>query len=271
MRVVSVSRRLTGPVAAAVALVGCLLAGLVTAPVAQASDVGAFVSSINAARRSAGRAPLSTSGALASVARSWAASMASSGQLAHNPRLGSQVTGWRALAENVGVGSSTTSIHQAFMASSAHRANILSSRFTQVGVGVATGGGRMWVVEVFRLPSGASAPATSTTTKPKAPATTTRPRSRSKTITRTTTRRTTHPPAAPKPRPTATKPAPKTTASPRPADRAVSARPALDAAPLTAGAVLRHLQQALTASGDPVAAWGWLLRRLLGLRTALDA
>ena len=137
----------------AAAVGAALLTGVVGASSAAASDAGTFVSSINAARRSAGVAPLSSNGTLSSVARSWAASMAASQHLAHNPRLTSQVSGWKVLGENVGTGGSATAIHAAFMGSAPHRANILSSRYTQVGVGVATGGGRLWVVEVFRLPA----------------------------------------------------------------------------------------------------------------------
>jgi hypothetical protein len=54
-------------------------------------------------------------------------------------------------------------IQQAFMGSSPHRANILSGTYTQVGIGTARGSdGQLYVDEVFRLPSGASAPHYST-------------------------------------------------------------------------------------------------------------
>ena len=125
---------------------------LAIAPTAQASDAGSFVSSINAARRSAGLPALSTSSTLASVAASWARTMASSGNLAHNPRLTSQVSGWKYIGENVGVGADVPSLHRAFMNSAPHRANILSSHYTQVGVGAVVRDGRVWVAEVFRRP-----------------------------------------------------------------------------------------------------------------------
>jgi hypothetical protein len=255
----------------AVAVTAGLLTGVVSAPSAAASDAGTLVSSINAARRSAGLPALSSNGALTSVARSWAASMAASQQLAHNPRLSSQVSGWRVLGENVGTGGSASSIHQAFMSSAPHRANILSSRYTQVGVAAVTGGGRLWVVEVFRLPTGASAPVTAPKATPKATAkpkvTATPHRSTSRSVSP-------KPRAAAKPPTTksATQPKPATSARPTtPPSRSAAAAPALDQAPLTLDAVLRHVRLALTSDGDPVAAWTWLMRRLLGLRTAIGA
>lgn len=264
----------------AAAVGAALLTGVVGASSAAASDAGTLVSSINSARRSAGLAPLSSNSALASVARSWAGSMAASQTLAHNPRLSSQVSGWKVLGENVGAGGSAAAIHRAFMGSAPHRANILSSRYSQVGVGVASGGGKLWVVEVFRLPTGASAP---TASKPKAPAptTTSRPRTASKpqstsTSSRTTTRSTqrksvTRPATRPAAKP-ASKPAAKPAAKPvQPPTRATAAQPAAAPAPLTLAAVLEHARLAITGSGDPVAAWAWLLRRLLGVRTAVGA
>jgi uncharacterized protein YkwD len=146
------------------------LAGLAAAPSAHASTSGSeqqFVASINSARASVGRTALSTSSELTSVARAWAAKMASSNTLKHNPNLTSQITNWRYAGENVGVGGNVTELHQAFMNSPAHKANILDHDYTQIGVGVVMGAGRMWVVEVFRTPastSSASRVLSSTTT-----------------------------------------------------------------------------------------------------------
>jgi hypothetical protein len=257
----------------ALALAGCLLVGLVTAPSAQASDAGSFVSNINASRRAAGLHSLSTSSSLAAVARSWASSMASSGRLAHNPRITSQVSGWRVLGENVGVGGDPASLHRAFMASAPHRANILSSRYTQVGIGVASGGGRLWVVEVFRLPTGASASRTTTKTTTKAQA-------KASTSRRTSTHRSPAKTSKPAPKATTRKATtrPKATARSQtrsqtrsvPASRPVAV-PAVQRAPLSLGAVLGHVGEAFTGSPDALDAWQWLLNRLLGLRTPLSA
>jgi uncharacterized protein YkwD len=153
------SRRFTALVATASAAL-MTLAGLVAAPSAQAANNStsekAFVSRINDARGDAGRRTLSTSSDLTAIARTWARRMASSNTLKHNPNLTSQVKGWRYVGENVGVGGDVASLHRAFMDSKPHRANILDRDYTQIGVGVATGNGRLWVVEVFRKPSGSS-------------------------------------------------------------------------------------------------------------------
>lgn len=285
------SLRVRGLLTAAAVCAG-LLTGVAGASSAAASDAGTFVSSINAARRSAGLSALSSSSALSAVARSWAASMAAAQHLAHNPRLTSQVSSWRLLGENVGTGGSATAIHRAFMGSPAHRANILSSRYSQVGVGVVSGGGQLWVVEVFRLPTGATAasstpktarkPNTASTPKPKS-----QPQSTSSS--RTTTTRShartsvTRPASTPAPQATravrkATKPVTEATSPARKAadpvpspSRAATAEPAAAPAPPTLASVLEHVRLAMTASGDPVAAWAWLLRRLLGVRTTIGA
>jgi uncharacterized protein YkwD len=164
------TRRRTSAAFAVLTVVAAVLTGLLTAAPAQAatsstSTERAFVSGINAARRASHRPQLSMSSQLTAVARSWAGSMARSNRLAHNPRVTAQVRSWRYLGENVGVGSTTSSLHQAFMGSAPHRANVLSSRYTRVGVGVAYGQGRMWVVEVFERPSGHVSRTSSRTTR----------------------------------------------------------------------------------------------------------
>jgi len=122
------------------------------------SDESGFVSSINSSRRSVGRPAYAVSSELTAVARRWAVAMATGASLKHNPNLAGQVTGWRYVGENVGVGSGVGELHQAFLNSPAHRANVMDGDFTQVGIGVAYGGGRLWVTEVFRRPT-VSAPA----------------------------------------------------------------------------------------------------------------
>jgi hypothetical protein len=96
---------------------------------------------------------------LSSIANRWAAHMAANRSLAHNPNATSEVCCWQAMGENVGVGGSVSQIQSAFMGSSPHRANILSTTYTQVGIGTARGSdGQLYVDELFRLPSGAAAP-----------------------------------------------------------------------------------------------------------------
>lgn len=80
--------------------------------------------------------------------------MADDGRLSHNPDLGNAVGGWQAIGEVVGYDISVDAIHRAFTASPAHRAKILSSTYTEMGVGVERRGERFWVTEVYRQPDG---------------------------------------------------------------------------------------------------------------------
>jgi hypothetical protein len=83
--------------------------------------------------------------------------MARTDDLYHNPNLGSAVRNWQAVGENVGRGGDVPSLHQAFMNSPSHRANILDRDFTEVGVGTyVDGNGILWVTEVFRRPYGST-------------------------------------------------------------------------------------------------------------------
>lgn len=86
---------------------------------------------------------------LSRVAKRQARAMASNDYLYHTPSLGSLVTKWKVLGENVGYAGSVKKVHRAFMNSSAHKANILRSGFKYVGVGVTKGGGHTWASVVF--------------------------------------------------------------------------------------------------------------------------
>jgi hypothetical protein len=148
----------------AAAMLLCLLgaSAIVAAHPTQAlagPNEGDFFGAANAARSSAGLSGYAYAGDLAAAARAQAERMAASGQLEHNPDLGGSVSNWQGLAENIGVGPDWQSIQQALMDSPDHRAAILSSGYTQLGVGTAVDSdGTLWVSEVFRLPAGASAP-----------------------------------------------------------------------------------------------------------------
>ncbi|MFN2390052.1 MAG: CAP domain-containing protein [Actinomycetota bacterium] len=66
-----------------------------------------------------------------------------------NAQFARRVTNWNMLGENVGVGSSVSSLHSAFMNSPLHRANIVLPTFRHVGVDVIKKDGRMWVTVQF--------------------------------------------------------------------------------------------------------------------------
>lgn len=117
----------------------------------------------NEARAASGLPALGDDRLAAAVARDWARTMADGATLRHNPDLAQQVTervtrDWTRLGENVGVGPGARPIHDAFMASSGHRGNVLGD-YNRVGVGAArSGDGRLWVTVVF-LKAPAPAPA----------------------------------------------------------------------------------------------------------------
>ncbi|HEX8004751.1 MAG TPA: CAP domain-containing protein [Mycobacteriales bacterium] len=143
----------------------------VSATPAQASATESeFVSRANSARTSRGLRAYPVRSDLVSVARRQAARMAAARRIYHNPNLTSEVSNWRNVGENVGRGGSVSAIHSAFMGSSGHRANILSTTFVEIGVGTARGSdGLIYVSEVFRRPAGyvppATAPATTSPTR----------------------------------------------------------------------------------------------------------
>lgn len=108
------------------------------------------MSLVNGERAKRGLARLSIASDLMSVAHRHSAEMASRRRIYHDSGLTSEVRGWRAIGENVGRGSSASSVHSAFMGSSTHRSHILSSRYTQIGTGAVRGSdGNLYVTEVF--------------------------------------------------------------------------------------------------------------------------
>ena len=60
-----------------------------------------------------------------------------------------RVTNWSLIGENVGVGGGVKSLHNAFMNSPGHAANVLHLLFRYVGIGVRRYDGRMWVTVIF--------------------------------------------------------------------------------------------------------------------------
>jgi uncharacterized protein YkwD len=118
-------------------------------------DAKTFLDRTNNLRRSVGVRTMGEHDTLTAKAEAWAQHMASTGRLEHS-NLASGLSGlnWRYLGENVGYSSPTSdtllTIHNLFVKSAPHRANLVNSRFTHMGVGVAKDKyGRVWVAEVF--------------------------------------------------------------------------------------------------------------------------
>ena len=138
-----------------VAMVAVLSVAVLTVPgradADPAADAGVAVELVNQSRAANGLAPLTPDRELQVVANRQAREMAANGYIYHSSNLGSQLSwGWWAWAENVGYGPSVGWIHDAFMNSGYHAANILESSYNYVGVGTAYGAdGKVYVAQVF--------------------------------------------------------------------------------------------------------------------------
>jgi hypothetical protein len=113
-----------------------------------------FVCRINSERRTRGVSDLRVTGGLRTLARNWSVQLRDGyGYLVHNPNLASQISSgvtasWQGAGENIGWGYDVDYLHQAFMNSPSHRANILNGSYDYIGVGVATGS-RDWTTHDF--------------------------------------------------------------------------------------------------------------------------
>ena len=130
-----------------------------------------FLSLLNQSRAASGLGPMVRDGGVDGVARAWSQSMAAvyaatgdpvvkpyapndcrQSALCHRPDLvtqvGAVVPQWALIGENIGTGFDVQSLHNSFMASGGHRANIMGN-YNRVGIGVVTQGERIWVTFDF--------------------------------------------------------------------------------------------------------------------------
>jgi hypothetical protein len=147
-------RRCTAAIVLAIALTGGALAPASPAAAGTPSqDEYSFLQKLNQERVRVGLSPLVSDTRLAPTSRTWSRTMADRNQLSHDPNLVQIVSqvepNWRSVGENVGVGYSVQGLHDAFMGSSGHRANVLKSTYNRVGIGVVQSGGRIWVTIRF--------------------------------------------------------------------------------------------------------------------------
>lgn len=112
---------------------------------------------INQERKAHGLPSLAYDGTLGNAARQHAQRMAEQGTISHQlpgePSLPARAKAAGArfswLSENVDEGPSATAIHQSFMKSPQHRANILDGDMDSAGIGMAERNGQMFAVEDF--------------------------------------------------------------------------------------------------------------------------
>jgi len=173
------------------------LGGVAAFPIAEASatpDPAAaateFFGRLNQTRADNARAALSRDAGLDALALAWSTHMAdvfdatgvvytpgitdcSKVALCHRPDLthGLDVIepNWRGGAENIGVGGDVQSLHDAFVHSAGHFANMIGD-YNRVGVAVVVRGDRMWVTFDFMLgPPNPTVPAASSATRLSSP------------------------------------------------------------------------------------------------------
>lgn len=196
-------------------------AGAQEAPGDDPAAAARILELVNRDRVQAGLAPLAARADVTAVAAAWSASMAEAQVLSHSDDYFSPESRERlsakSLAENVARNGSVDDTHARLMASPGHRANIMSTSFTVVGIAVFRDArGTYWVTQDFLLPK-AAAPAPPPATVP-APA------------------------AAPAPRPAAVTPvaasqaapAPVAAPAPAPTEPPPPARATVDTAPIAA-------------------------------------
>ena len=104
---------------------------------------------LNADRKANGRSALPVQADAQRKAQAWAEKLARENKLYHSNLPDGISTRWCSLGENVGYGPSIAAIEDGYMASSGHRANILSTKWNGVGVGYAKNGSRIYTVQVF--------------------------------------------------------------------------------------------------------------------------
>lgn len=217
-------RRLPRYCIALITVIAASLAGI-QAVGAASNDESGFHSRINGERAGRGLNTLAWNEDLAVVARRHANRMANEDNLYHNPNLRYEVDDWEVVGENVGYGPGVEELHDAFMNSQSHRANILDGSYTQVGVGTTWRGDTLWVVEVFRKPT-ASASRSGSGSVQSAP---------KKKNRKTTT--------------TASRPASQSKPQPRPAAPAAEIPPA--PAPASSAELTRKMVENLLAGQEP--------------------
>ncbi|MEV7972181.1 CAP domain-containing protein [Cellulomonas sp. NPDC089187] len=105
----------------------------------------------NALRATESKPALVRNSAMDAVAAAWATHMATTGQFAHNPNYATQIpAGWRSAGENIAWNSyDPVALYTQWENSPGHRANMVNSSFTDIGIGVVQYNGRFYGVQVF--------------------------------------------------------------------------------------------------------------------------
>ena len=82
-------------------------------------------------------------------AQAWAQVIANDGYLHHSNLSEGVSPGWRLIGENTAVGGSVEAAQAALENSAGHLTNLVNPAFNQIGIGVVSQGGAVWLVQVF--------------------------------------------------------------------------------------------------------------------------
>jgi uncharacterized protein YkwD len=151
-------------------LLAALLGQTAAVQAAGTADASPFAARVldltNAERQKAGLAPLALSTELANAAQNYSQVLATTGCFEHTcgplPNFVDRdaqagYTDWTSIGENIAAGYPTPeAVVAGWMASPGHRANILSADFTEIGIGMTSGGGKFgtyWTQEFGSRPA----------------------------------------------------------------------------------------------------------------------
>lgn len=111
------------------------------------------ISLVNETRMSQGLAPLKSNTKLSLKADAWAKRLRDACELSHSRLADGAPKSWLKLGENVGYGGDISVVHDAYLRSPGHYANIVDPAFTQMGAaavwGDCDGQHRVFTVQVF--------------------------------------------------------------------------------------------------------------------------
>ena len=120
------------------------------AATASPSQAARSLALLNSWRQQNGLPALVVASDAQAKAQQHAQEMAAAGKLWHTNLQSGVDPSWTTWAENVGAAGSADQVHQMFMASSSHNANMLSPNMTHVGVGAAVGAdGNVYICQEF--------------------------------------------------------------------------------------------------------------------------
>jgi uncharacterized protein YkwD len=117
-----------------------------------------FRAKINNERVTRGMRRLADHPRVHEIAVDHANQMAAEQTIYHNEQLSNELPPYEYAGENVGMGPDCDTLHEAFMASTSHRSNVLDPDYTHLGMGVRVRDGTLYVDQVFFTPAERSTP-----------------------------------------------------------------------------------------------------------------